>query len=403
MRTLHRDAISLSVTALAAAMTATSALADVRIQVDVTTVRSIDGHSELDRNKFFAVCDSGSIAQRAPDDQTLDFLLDDLDVRFGRQLGPVRWGLGGRASYQEDPSRPGFVDADNVREVARPTPYTESFKAKAGRLNVVSHGAHAGFPDFMGERQTDVTAEQDPKNHLPDNIEAAAELSALIFKYGYSDFDRPIWYEPINEPHWTHFREQHLADWHVATVAAFEAAALDTLVGGPCLSVAYFYKNGFNGFNGLKQFIDDTDGRLPFYSFHAYDYFTWEDGELGGRVTSGLPLHGSLDIVAAYGHHEYGRVFPIVLSEHGGYVNRGADAFRDDVIGPRQDVTTEAGWEHEMRRRSLDAFQLVSSVIANTLVFMDHPHTVEKAVPFILPESMAWDPEYYSVMWVPKH
>ncbi|MEM1012770.1 MAG: hypothetical protein AAGI46_11195, partial [Planctomycetota bacterium] len=107
MRTLHRDAISLSVTALAAAMTATSALADVRIQVDVTTVRSIDGHSELDRNKFFAVCDSGSIAQRAPDDQTLDFLLDDLDVRFGRQLGPVRWGLGGRASYQEDPSRPG--------------------------------------------------------------------------------------------------------------------------------------------------------------------------------------------------------------------------------------------------------------------------------------------------------
>ena len=53
----------------------------------------------------------------------------------------------------------------------------------------------------------------------------------------------------------------------------------DVRVGGPCLSVAYFYRNNYTMWNGMKDFMDRTGGRLDFYSFHAYDFFKWDDGD----------------------------------------------------------------------------------------------------------------------------
>ena len=37
--------------------------------------------------------------------------------------------------------------------------------------------------------------------------------------------------------------------------------------------------------------------------------------------------------------------------------------------------------------RSIAQFNKISGIIANTMVFMDHPHIVKKAVPFILLET----------------
>ncbi|MEM6312769.1 MAG: beta-agarase [Planctomycetota bacterium] len=394
-----------SACAVAALTLAHSALADVTVTVQLDTVRASDGVDTLDRAKFFGLCDQGSrFDERVKSEQRYAYLLDELGVTFGRRLGPIAWAIPGDASYPEDPDRPGFADLDAVRALANPTPPDPDFAQRiGGRLDVAAHGAHGGFPDFMGMKQTTATQAEDPKNHLPMNIEAAAELSAVVFEHFFTDFDRPTFYEPINEPHWTHFQNRHLAEWHLATHEAFEAAGLSTQVGGPCLSVAYFYRDDYQAFTGMRDFIDATDGQLPFYSFHAYDYITYADGAIGGRVTSGLPLQGMLDLLATYGHNEYGSAFPLMLSEHGGYVIHGHEAMTDELVGPRGDVTTEGGWAREMERRSLAAFQLVSSSIANTMTFMDHPHTVKKAVPFILLESMAWDPEYYSVLYVPRH
>jgi hypothetical protein len=38
---------------------------------------------------------------------------------------------------------------------------------------------------------------------------------------------------------------------------------------------------------------------------------------------------------------------------------------------------------------------------ANTMAFIDHPHTVVKAVPFLLPNTWGWDPKYYASLYVP--
>ena len=86
----------------------------------------------------------------------------------------------------------------------------------------------------------------------------------------------------------------------------------------------------------------------------------------------------------------------MVLSEHGAY---GAEEFVDELAKKH---FPGDGFEWEMKKRSIIDFNMVSGVIANTMVFMDHPHVVKKATPFILMDSMGWDPHYYATLYVPN-
>ena len=71
----------------------------------------------------------------------------------------------------------------------------------------------------------------------------------------------------------------------------------------------------------MKYFMDETKGEMDFYSFHAYDFFKWNGNDFHGRIQSGLPLEGVLDLVQNYAVQTFGSEKEIVLSEHGGYVN----------------------------------------------------------------------------------
>ncbi|MEM1208261.1 MAG: beta-agarase [Planctomycetota bacterium] len=373
------------------------------ITIDPTTFRQIDGIGELDRNTVFGMCDPGkAFDQRIDSTQRMEFLLGDLGVTFGRQLGPVNavtnWGPG----VVEDPQRPGFVDRAALAQHLKATSHGETFVGLTrGRLDVAAHGSHNAYPDFMGAVTTPESTSGHKPQRLPANIDAAAELAALVMAGNYSDFDRPRFYEPVNEPHWSFYNKQQLADWHLRTKQAVQKLSPDVLVGGPCSSVAYFYKRNFGGFNGFKTFMDNTDGQLDFYSFHPYDYMHWDGEKIHGRVTTGQPLEGVIDLVQAYAVSEFGGQVDLVVSEHGGYFNQG------NRPGPHpvEAISTKylksgSGFEHEMKKRSIANHVLVSSALANTLVFMDHPHVVKKAVPFILLHAMNWDPYYYSTAYV---
>ncbi|GAB6166523.1 hypothetical protein JCM19992_25230 [Thermostilla marina] len=375
----------------------------VVVHLEPMTTRTIGGISELDRKVYFSLSDSGrDFDRRCRDPERYNHLVNELRISFGRDLGVVAPLVRYGNYVQEDASRPGFVDLEHFKQklakrgLSQPSEVMRRDFPQG--LDVAAHGKHGAFPDFMGRHTTpQVDKEADGKhsdNVLPENIEAAAELSAAALKYAYTDFARPRYYEPINEPHWSYFLEDHIAKWHLATMEAVHREVPGVQVGGPCLSVAYFYRNQYNSFKGLRQFIDDTECRLDFYSFHVYDYYRNRDGKFGGRITGGLPLEGMFDLVENYTHNRWNREVPIVISETGGY---GAD----DLIEQLAENFTEQGWEREVKKRSLHhALQLRSSV-ANVMVFMDHPHVIKKAVPFILLESMSWDPTYYATLYTP--
>ncbi|MEM0913302.1 MAG: beta-agarase [Planctomycetota bacterium] len=380
------------------------AIEPVTVSVDPTTLRQIDGIGELDRVTVFGMCDQGkAFDKRIDKPERMKFLLDDLNITFGRQLGPVNsvtnWGPG----VVEDPKRPGFVDREALAKHLQADKPGDAFvRLTDGRLDVAAHGSHNAYPEFMGAYTTDQHGSGHKPQRLPENIDAAAELAALVMAHNYSDFDRPRYYEPVNEPFWTFYNTQHMADWHLRTKEAVQELSPDVLVGGPCSSVAYYYKRNFDAFNGFKAFMDNTGGELDFYSFHPYDYMHWDGEKIHGRVTTGMPLEGVIDLVQAYAVSEFGDEVDLVISEHGGYFNQGNRPGPHPVEAISDKYFEDgSGFEHEMKKRSIASHVLVSSALANTLVFMDHPHVVKKAVPFILLESMAWDPHYYSTLYVP--
>ncbi len=372
----------------------------VRITVDPYCLRSIRGVSELKRESYFGICDSGSgFDRRVRDPQRYDWLIKTNTITFGRALGLVngldRW----YKAIREDPARPGFADLDYLRKRLEPhvkAPGEDFRRDMGGRLDVALHGRHNAFPEFMGAYMTDAAARDKQPERLPENIEAAAELAAATLRAKYTDFDRPAYYEPVNEPHWSYWADAHLAQWHTRTMEVVREQVPGVLVGGPCLSVAYYYKQEYRAFKGLRAFIDNTRCALDFYSFHVYDFLRDGTNDFTGRITSGLPLESVLDLVQNYTVNSYGREIGVVVSEHGGY---GAEELVERLARAN---FTESGFEWEMKRRSIDDFNMVSSVLANTLVFMDHPQTVWKAVPFILLNGLGWDPSYYASLYVPR-
>ena len=375
-----------------------------RISVDPHTTRSIRGISELNRTKYFGLCDHGrDFDVRCRDDARYEYLVRENGITFGRKLGlitgPDRWGK----AVREDAERPGYADLEFLAERLAANGHDDPsgrFRADmGGRLDVAAHGHHGGFPEWMGKWQTPEVLKDEKareREWVPENLDAAAELAAAIMRHDFNDFDRPVFYEPVNEPHWSYWDEEPFQQWHLKIMNAVHAETPEVRVGGPCFSVPYFYGREYKNFDGLKGFIDGTKCAMDFYSFHVYDYLREDDGDFGGQITSGLPLESVLDLVTNHTVNEYGKEVSLVFSEHGGY---GAG----ELVGSLANEHFPGdGFDWEMRKRTIDDFNRVSSVLANTLVFMDHPHVVAKAVPFILLEAMGWDPEYYAVLYAPR-
>lgn len=374
-----------------------------KIVVRPEVTRAVGGVSEVDRKRYFAVADhGGGFDQRMPP-EIYDYLVNDLGVSFGRQLGPVMWTA---KSIGEDPNRPGFANTEKLRSSRVPESGVRFVDDLGPNLDVAAHGNHNAYPEYMGRYQLEGATYGGKPEWVPENIEAAVDLATAVFKYNYNDFTRPRYFEPLNEPHWKYFVDQHFADWHLAVKERFEEELPDVLVGGMCQSVSYFWRENYQNFNGMSGFYDNTDGQMDFYSFHTYDYFDWVDGDFRGRVQSGSPLEGSLDLLQNYTMLQDGKEVDVVISEQGGYINVQPKGEYDGERLAAQiaaEFFPEDTWENELKKRSIVAFVHTSSIIANTLTLMDHPHTVVKSVPFLLPNTWAWDPKYYAGLYVPEN
>ena len=372
------------------------------IVVEPQTTRAIQGVSEMDRKRYFNICDQGAgFDRRMAGGEGVYEELRDLGIFFGRNLGPVKdW----KKRIKEDPDRPGFADLSVLKKYKPVEPGGQFIKDFGPNLNVAAHGNHNAYPEFMGQHFKGTSDYHGTPEYIPENIEAAAELAAAVLKFGYSDFNRPAFFEPLNEPHWEFFNDQHLADWHLKTMEMVHRATPEVKVGGLCMSVAYMYRDDYRSWKGLKQFIDMTEGKMDFYSFHAYDFVRWENETFGGRVQSGLPLEGVLDLMQNYTVNTLGKEVDVVVSEQGGYIHGEPRGMYDgEAVAAELARNYFPGdtFEHEMKKRSIVNFVMLSAVIANTMTFMDHPHCVQKAVPFLIPTTWGWDKKYYAQLYVP--
>jgi len=375
-----------------------SSYGEVILTIDPHTNNAIKGHLELDRLKYFNVAHDGDHFESTINDPNrLKTYLDEYHMSLGRTIGLVNsW----KNRVAEDPARPGYMDIAKFKAIPlRDFGESDDFRKRWPNLDVAYHDRHSAYPAFIPS----YSAPDREGEHYPTDVDAASDMAVGVLKERFDDWNRPGTYEIVNEPHHTVWGMQVFADLHAAICRKAKQAGLKTDVGGPCLSIGYFYKKGYQGLNNITQFIDNTHGQLDFYSFHIYDYLKWDETaqDFGGEVTAGLPLEGVLDAVQNYTVNKYQKEVPIVVSEHGGYLYRDGGNFisKDlavQLIGPGE------GFEYEMKRRSVHCFLMTSGVIANTMTFMQHPHIMRKSAPFILLESTSWSPNYYASLLVPE-
>ena len=109
------------------------------------------------------------------------------------------------------------------------------------------------------------------------------------------------------------------------------------------------------------------------------------------------------DLVQNYAYKQFGEEKKIVLSEHGGYIIREKGIYDGEAIAAEiaNAHFQEDSFENEIKKRSIVNTLMIQSIMANTLTFMDHPHVIQKAVPFVLPKSWEWDKKYYAQLYVP--
>lgn len=372
----------------------------VEIRVEPETTRAVQGVSAVERKRYFVLCDQGTGFDSRARTEIYEELIPGLNASFGRNLGGIKWWA---KKLNEDPARPGFADLSALKQNKPKAPSSKFLNDCGPNLDVAYHGNHNEYPVYMGQHFKGTSEHHGTPEYIPENIAAAAELAAAVLKYGYTDFDRPVYFEPLNEPHWEFFNDPHLADWHLNVMDVMHREVPGVKVGGLCMSVAYFYRDNYRVWTGMKDFMDRTGGRMDFYSFHAYDFFNWENGGFRGRIQSGLPLEGVLDLVQNHAVNAFGKEMDLVLSEHGGYVLGGKGLYDGEAAAAAIAAEYFPGdtFEHEMRKRSIVNVLMLQAVMANTLTFMDHPHVVQKAVPFLIPETWAWDPKYYAQLFVP--
>ncbi|MEM9413636.1 MAG: hypothetical protein AAGA30_21190 [Planctomycetota bacterium] len=184
----------------------------VRIQVDPYTTRQIEGISELDRKKYFNLADHGvKFEQRVPDPKIFNRITKKLNVTFGRSLGPVRSATGSGEHIKQDPGRPQRIDVEDFVKTLtskKEQPSTKMGKLFGDNFGVAAHGGKNSYPEFMGQHFSESARKDKHAHSIPENVEAAAELAATVFKHRFNDQDRPEFFEPIKEPHWSSFDDQ---------------------------------------------------------------------------------------------------------------------------------------------------------------------------------------------------
>jgi hypothetical protein len=365
--------------------------------------KSIMGHTVFDRGKYINVCHGGSNFETDINNATIsNRYINDLEMNFGRSLAMVLYATRYTNNLIEDVTRPGFANLSYLRTNSKPTNGTTPSAAFSQRFpntcGTLLHDTHNTYPDFMPKE-----VYPGSNDSIPVNKVAAGEVVANLLKYNYTDWSRPLSFEPINEPHFTYLSKNYnmlpkLADLHTQIQAKVKEIGAPVMVGGPCASTAWYYNNNYKDFRYFSDFVDATFGKLDFYSFHVYDFHRWDisNHTLGGRITAGLPLEGIMDLVSAYGWSKYNKELIYLSTEHGGTMTPTDQkaAMRSWFLG------SATGFAADMKAKSQTDFLMVNSCIANTFVFMNRPHQVFKVVPFILIESFAWDARYHASILV---
>ena len=220
----------------------------------------------------------------------------------------------------EDPSRPGYAKLSFLHEHGVVTSIAQKINlslALYGRekYQLIMALSARQWPPYM--------VDPNGSSPLPQNVQAAAELVSEFVAAvseqagGYL----PRYFEAVNEPDTTKFsgNETLVQLYQVAVRKELERrfGSKTMLVGGPAFAGSNL---AHNKYRDIPQLVYSPD--QSFISMHLFDTF-WSSNTSDGTQSyaisrnAGGHIAAVFDLVEASTLAEYGRIFPMLPSEHG--------------------------------------------------------------------------------------
>ena len=337
--------------------------AQVHVQLDMRHV--VGGEDTFDRKKFINIHSTHAELDWRGEDEKLDYLVNDLDVYFGRDSGMISWEL---AQLKEDANHRGYVDFPFMENRGG---YARRQYAKQKTLHryhdhsdvVVAAQVHPFWPDGTKIKPADGS-----KPWSLATPEATAQYMAywLNMYTGGEGVPRPQYLEVMNEPLYEllqsdpNLKPGKVFDYHNKVAQFIRNLNKDVKIGGYTVAFPDFEKRDFKRWEERwKSFIDMTGDNIDFYSLHLYDFPGIDGGKQQYR--KGCNLEATFDMLEHYSQLKFGKVKPLLISEYGSQLH--------DWFG--QPWSSHRDWL---------CLKATNSML---MQFMRKPDVILKTVPFI--------------------
>lgn len=330
------------------------------VQINMNCQRYIGGVSELDRNKYFSVHDTGNDAEQAA-------FRKNYNVTGGRGF----WGPSGYSNAQlKNPigTYPGpRVGNDNPRKVLFNEVLTE-------------HPGNA-FLDKM-------------------DVNKAGDWAVEYFKNYSNDSGRPEYYEPMNEP-FVHAKDFYTGGWNADNEKRIreQMALLYNAIGQKIKASPALVNMKVIGYSAAwpemelgdfghwkdnqKMFMDKAGDNMYAFSTHLYDGInvTGQDTKRSGSNSEAI-----LDLIEAYSFIKWNTIKPHAITEYGA-IEKGYGTNYSDVA-------------------SVQTVKSINHILFNLLERQDH---LAQSTPFITGKA-TWHitaannyQPYGAVLWKPSN
>jgi len=368
------------------ALAADKPVLDVGLTLDLNARRAIGGETRFAREKFFRVY----AAPWGGPWGVLDYAVERgfLPGRQMLKIGPMlEQGYDdeypNKPAFREDPERPGYIDPsffdadwDWPETIARGIAERFADLDYALCLDVWPSFNHHAGPGIVNSRGT------------PADFDAAAEAAGLTVKLVAEQTGLvPAFVEVKNESDVPYEWSYHgapvgdggqdgwakLADFHNRVADGVRRFVPGALVGGPTSAYPFLSDGEWGLGRRHLAFMDDTKGRLDFYSHHFYESsgLLFEDRLHEGANTYLLGRATAyLDLLRSHGAQTDNTV-PFVLSEFG-TLTGGAEDYQQ--------------------------WQAIRNWSAYLVQFMQRPDELDLCVPFAIPLQW-WEPENPSALF----
>ncbi len=379
-------AATLFVTQLGVSQKATSPTTGVKVDVNLNTIHSVEGIDEFNRERFITIhadlkggdWDGDNVS----DNLRADFL-NKYDVYLGRESGGLASAL--RYRTYEDPNRPGYVDLKKMAVAGEKNRAAYKKKSESLGFSSLEHRTknmlivnqfHPFWPDGKKTNTGWAFSQEDTKD-APFGT-ASGEFAGTFLKeyFGGDSEPRPRYLEVINEPDWDLVPGKQygnpdfeipafkkLAAFHSTVAKEVRKICPDVKVGGFTCAFPNFDEYDFKRWDyRWKQFIDLAGADMDFWSVHLYDFpcKVERDKSVVPKWRKGSNIEATLDLLEQYSMMKFNKLTPLVITEY----SCSAHEIRFDPWTPYRD------WLY------------VKSANSMLMTFMEHPQSVELAIPF---------------------